>query len=183
MSSKTAEVRALTALHSENASLNINPLSMLLSGLIDAAVGGGIKNYRLVFFNNEYAVNNPDHMERVKRLKQLIEEQVCVWEYVCECDDWCGCGCVQIAVLRKGLDLHGKRIAPALKAMQQNLEARLEMMVSEVFPERRNKTKKVRDPLSMSFLCHTTSLLPQPSRSYTVKNVPLPPTPMEEWAT
>ena len=86
-------------------------------------------------------------------------------------------------MLRKGLDLHGKRIAPALKAMQQNLEARLEMMVSEVFPERRNKTKKVRDPLSMSSPCYTTSLLPQPSRSYTVKNVPLPPTPMEEWST
>ena len=75
----------LTALHSENASLNINPLSMLLSGLIDAAVGGGIKNYRMVFFNTEYTASNPDHAERVKRLKQLIEEQVhgCVWEYVC----------------------------------------------------------------------------------------------------
>ena len=89
VSSKIAEVRALTALHSENASLNINPLSMLLSGLIDAAVGGGIKNYRLVFFNNEYAANNPDHVESVKRLKQLIEEQVCVWGYmyICVCDE------------------------------------------------------------------------------------------------
>ena len=80
MSAKSAEVRNLTALHTENRSLNINPLSMLLSGLIDAAVGGGIKNYRLVFFNDEYTASNPGDKERVKNLKQLIEEQVCAYE-------------------------------------------------------------------------------------------------------
>ena len=67
--------------YSENQSLNINPFSMLLSGLIDAAVGGGIKNYRMVFFNKEYAASNPGDQERVMQLKQLIEEQV--WEYEC----------------------------------------------------------------------------------------------------
>ena len=76
VSSKTAEVRTLTALHLENRSLNINPLSMLLSGLIDAAVGGGIKNYRIVFFNPEYSASHPGDQERVQQLKQLIEEQV-----------------------------------------------------------------------------------------------------------
>ena len=60
-------------------------------------------------------------------------------------------------MLRKGLDLHGKRIAPALKAMQQNLEGRLEMMVSEVFPERRNKAKKVRFSLRVLSLSHDLS--------------------------
>ena len=60
----------------ENRSLNINPLSMLLSGLIDAAVGGGIKNYRIVFFNPEYSASHPGDQERVQQLKQLIEEQV-----------------------------------------------------------------------------------------------------------
>ena len=68
-----------------------------------------------------------------------------------------GCGCVQLAVLRKGLDLHGRRIAHTLKGMQQNLEGRLEEMVFEVFPERR---KKVRVPLSMSSLFHATLLPP-----------------------
>ena len=82
MDSKTSEVMTLTALQSENRSLNINPLSMLLSGLIDAAVGGGIKNYRVVFFNDEYAINNPDDVERVQSLKQHIEEQASgVWPY------------------------------------------------------------------------------------------------------
>lgn len=76
MSTKTTEVRQLTVLQSENATLNINPLSMLLSGLIDAAVGGGIKNYRIVFFNDTYIVSNPGDQERVTQLKQLIEEQV-----------------------------------------------------------------------------------------------------------
>ena len=39
---------------------------------------------------------------------------------------------LQLAVLRKGLDLHGKRIGPALLGMQQNLDAKLELMESEV---------------------------------------------------
>ncbi|CAI8007599.1 Dedicator of cytokinesis protein 3, partial [Geodia barretti] len=137
VSSKTVEVRTLTALHMENRSLNINPLSMLLSGLIDAAVGGGIKNYRIVFFNPEYSASHPGDQERVQQLKQLIEEQ--------------------LSVLRKGLDVHGKRITPALKGMQQNLEEKLEMMVFEVFPERRKK----------------------PVRSLTVR-APLPPIPQSE---
>ena len=88
VSSKTSEVRVLTALHSENKNLNINPLSMLLSGLIDAAVGGGIKNYRMVFFQPEYLASHPGDENRVKELKRLIEEQVrtgrrrmTVWEY------------------------------------------------------------------------------------------------------
>lgn len=75
MSSKISEVRTLTTLHKENSSLNINPLSMLLSGIIDAAVGGGIKNYRLVFFNNDYITRHPQDEERVQTLKKLIEEQ------------------------------------------------------------------------------------------------------------
>ena len=79
VSTKTTEVRVLTALHNENRNLNINPFSMLLSGLIDAAVGGGIKNYRIVFFNPEYVAGHPGNQERVKQLKQLIEEQVGGW--------------------------------------------------------------------------------------------------------
>lgn len=47
--------------------------------------------------------------------------------------------CLQLSALRKGLDVHGKRITPALKGMQQNLEEKLELMVFEVFPERRKK--------------------------------------------
>lgn len=43
--------------------------------------------------------------------------------------------------MRKGLELHGQRIAPALKGMQQNLEEKLEMMVFEVFPEKRKKVR------------------------------------------
>ena len=66
------------------------------------------------------------------------------------------CDCVQLAVLRKGLDLHGKRIAPALKGMQTNLEEKLELMVFEVFPERR---KKVSHEL-LGHGCPHPSLLP-----------------------
>lgn len=75
VSSKISDLRTLTALHKENSSLNINPLSMLLSGVIDAGVGGGIKNYRMVFFNNDYISRHPQDEERVQTLRKLIEEQ------------------------------------------------------------------------------------------------------------
>ena len=100
MSSKTAEVRTLTALYVENRSLNINPFSMLLSGLIDAAVGGGIKNYRIVFFNDKYTAGNPGDEQRVKKLKQLIEEQVC--GYQCLCMRVCVYGCMRVCVWLNG---------------------------------------------------------------------------------
>ena len=51
--------------------------------------------------------------------------------------------CLQLPVLRKGLDVHGKRITPLLKGMQLNLEEKLDEMVLEVFPERRKKVKCV----------------------------------------
>lgn len=41
--------------------------------------------------------------------------------------------------MKKGLELHGKRIAPALNGMQMNLEEKLELMELEAFPERRKK--------------------------------------------
>ena len=57
-------------------SLNINPLSMLLNGVIDAAVMGGIANYNKIFFAESYLKENPSHATGVKLLRQLIEDQV-----------------------------------------------------------------------------------------------------------
>lgn len=95
VSSKISEVRTLTTLHKENASLNINPLSMLLSGLIDAAVGGGIKNYRMVFFNTDYISSNRQDGERVQYLKKLIEEQASGGSV---CGGVWGCGSMCVSV-------------------------------------------------------------------------------------
>ncbi len=67
-----------------NAGLNINPLSMQLNGVIDAAVMGGVANYDKIFFNEEYTKQHPEHSDGVKQLRQLIEEQVnTICSYYC----------------------------------------------------------------------------------------------------
>lgn len=45
VNSKNQEIQHMTDQYSADNSLNINPLSMLLNGVIDAAVMGGITNY------------------------------------------------------------------------------------------------------------------------------------------
>lgn len=45
VSSKVKEITNLITEVSSNSTMNINPLSMLLKGVIDAAVMGGISHY------------------------------------------------------------------------------------------------------------------------------------------
>ena len=78
-----------------------------------------------------------------------VYECMGVWLYECMGVWVYGCmsglvyGYMQLAVLKKGLEVHGQRISAALKGMQQNLEEKLEMMVFEVFPERRKRVRTV----------------------------------------
>ena len=76
MESKNQEIQLQTAIYSTDRSLSINPLSMLLNGVIDAAVMGGIKNYKTIFFTQAYTYDHPEDADRVKQLRSLIEEQV-----------------------------------------------------------------------------------------------------------
>lgn len=48
MTSKLHELRTILSRYQADGSLNINPLSMLLKGMIDAAVMGGFSNYQKV---------------------------------------------------------------------------------------------------------------------------------------
>lgn len=82
-------------------SLSINPLSMMLSGIVDPAVMGGFSNYEKVggspspsgprpslaeplsrsappqaFFTDAYVQEHPEDLERIEVLKQLIALQV-----------------------------------------------------------------------------------------------------------
>lgn len=48
MESANKQLRALIGRHNVDPNLNINPLSMKLGGIIDAAVMGGVSNYEKV---------------------------------------------------------------------------------------------------------------------------------------
>ena len=56
--------------------LNINPLTMMLNGVIDAAVQGGTEKYREAFFSSKFKEGNPGSEGDVSTLKKLIGQQV-----------------------------------------------------------------------------------------------------------
>jgi len=53
--------------------------TMTLSGVIDAAVNGGVKNYKEAFFTQVYKDSNPDKVnsndEKIEALKKAMQEQ------------------------------------------------------------------------------------------------------------
>lgn len=51
---------------------------MLLNGVVDAAVMGGIVNYEKAFFNDEYLKRHPTKkdIEKLDKLKDLIALQI-----------------------------------------------------------------------------------------------------------
>ena len=80
MQAKNKELLGLIQSHKKPGK-NINPLSMALNGVIDAAVMGGVDNYEKAFFNANYRQQNPQDDDLVAELKKLIIEQVGSWKH------------------------------------------------------------------------------------------------------
>uniref|UniRef100_A0A3B3YXL9 Dedicator of cytokinesis 5 n=1 Tax=Poecilia mexicana TaxID=48701 RepID=A0A3B3YXL9_9TELE len=82
-------------------SLSINPLSMMLSGIVDPAVMGGFSNYEKAFFTDTYIQEHPGDRERIGVLKQLIA--------------------LQIPLLEDGIRIHGEKATEQLKPLHNRL--------------------------------------------------------------
>ncbi|XP_073321957.1 dedicator of cytokinesis protein 5 isoform X3 [Pagrus major] len=82
-------------------SLSINPLSMMLSGIVDPAVMGGFSNYEKAFFTDTYIQEHPEDHERIEVLKQLIA--------------------LQIPLLADGIRIHGEKTTEQLKPLHNRL--------------------------------------------------------------
>uniref|UniRef100_A0A3Q3M374 Dedicator of cytokinesis 2 n=1 Tax=Labrus bergylta TaxID=56723 RepID=A0A3Q3M374_9LABR len=95
-------------------SLPINPLSMLLNGIVDPAVMGGFANYEKAFFTEEYTQQHPEDRDKLLRLKDFI-----AW---------------QIPLLGRGISLHGKRVADDLRPFHERME--------ECFKQLKKKVEK-----------------------------------------
>uniref|UniRef100_A0AAR2IJN8 Dedicator of cytokinesis 2 n=1 Tax=Pygocentrus nattereri TaxID=42514 RepID=A0AAR2IJN8_PYGNA len=94
--------------------LPINPLSMLLNGIVDPAVMGGFAKYEKAFFIDEYTQEHPEDKEKLSRLKDLI-----AW---------------QIPLLGRGIVLHGKRVTDDLRPFHERME--------ECFKQLKKKVEK-----------------------------------------
>ncbi|KAG7241416.1 hypothetical protein INR49_025616 [Caranx melampygus] len=82
-------------------SLSINPLSMMLSGIVDPAVMGGFSNYEKAFFTDTYIQEHPQDHERIEVLKHLIA--------------------LQIPLLADGIRIHGEKATEQLKPLHNRL--------------------------------------------------------------
>jgi len=84
------------------------PLSMNLSGVIDAAVMGGVDKYRDAFFTGSYLAANPEHKEFVSQFAVAMEHQ--------------------LAILDKGLKLFTAQCDETLKPLTIHLHTTLQKM-------------------------------------------------------
>ncbi|XP_034086797.1 dedicator of cytokinesis protein 2-like [Gymnodraco acuticeps] len=94
--------------------LPINPLSMLLNGIVDPAVMGGFAKYEKAFFTEDFTQQHPEDRDKLLRLKDLI-----AW---------------QIPLLGGGIALHGKRVMEALRPFHERME--------ECFKQLKKKVQK-----------------------------------------
>uniref|UniRef100_A0A8C0IUV5 Dedicator of cytokinesis 1 n=1 Tax=Chelonoidis abingdonii TaxID=106734 RepID=A0A8C0IUV5_CHEAB len=98
--------------HLNDADLPINPLSMLLNGIVDPAVMGGFTNYEKAFFTEKYMHEHPEDHEKIEKLKDLI-----AW---------------QIPFLAEGIRIHGEKVTEALRPFHERMEACFKQLKEKV---------------------------------------------------
>ncbi|RXN19004.1 dedicator of cytokinesis 1 [Labeo rohita] len=98
--------------HLNDSSLPINPLSMLLNGIVDPAVMGGFANYEKAFFTEKYIQEHQNDQEKIEKLKDLI-----AW---------------QIPNLAEGVRIHGEKVTEALRPFHERLEACFKQLKEKV---------------------------------------------------
>uniref|UniRef100_A0A3Q2DTW0 Dedicator of cytokinesis 1 n=2 Tax=Cyprinodon variegatus TaxID=28743 RepID=A0A3Q2DTW0_CYPVA len=97
------KISSMVQRHLTDPNLPINPLSMLLNGIVDPAVMGGFANYEKAFFNDKYMQEHPEDNEKIDKLKDLI-----AW---------------QIPHLAEGVRIHGEKVTEALRPFHDRMEA------------------------------------------------------------
>uniref|UniRef100_A0A8C5AEI3 Dedicator of cytokinesis 2 n=1 Tax=Gadus morhua TaxID=8049 RepID=A0A8C5AEI3_GADMO len=106
------KILALINQYQTDFSLAINPLSMLLNGIVDPAVMGGFAKYEKAFFTEEFTQQHPEDRDKLLRLKDLI-----AW---------------QIPLLGAGISLHGKRVMEDLRPFHERMEECFKQMRKKV---------------------------------------------------
>ncbi|NXW07367.1 DOCK2 protein, partial [Fregetta grallaria] len=88
--------------HQNDHSLPINPLSMLLNGIVDPAVMGGFAKYEKAFFQESYLQEHPEDEGNIEKLKDLI-----AW---------------QTPLLAEGIRIHGRKVTDDLRPFHERME-------------------------------------------------------------
>ncbi|CAI9619026.1 unnamed protein product, partial [Staurois parvus] len=98
--------------HMNDPNLPINPLSLLLNGIVDPAVMGGFANYEKAFFTEKYMQEHPEDLENIEKLKDLI-----AW---------------QVPFLAEGIRIHGEKVTEALRPFHERMEVCFKQLKEKV---------------------------------------------------
>ncbi|NXJ99781.1 DOCK2 protein, partial [Corythaixoides concolor] len=88
--------------HQHDPALPINPLAMLLNGIVDPAVMGGFAKYETAFFQESYLQEHPEDKGNIEKLKDLI-----AW---------------QTPLLAEGIRIHGRKVTEDLRPFHERME-------------------------------------------------------------
>ncbi|KAL0974067.1 hypothetical protein UPYG_G00214930 [Umbra pygmaea] len=111
MESTNEKILTMINQYQADDALPINPLSMLLNGIVDPAVMGGFAKYEKAFFIEEYIHQHPEARDKLDRLKDLIAWQI---------------------VAGSGISLHGKRVTDDLRPFHERMEECFKHMKKKV---------------------------------------------------
>jgi len=106
VNNKTDELRDLIdKVEKASPPVDVGPLSMILNGMIDAAVQGGTQKYMEAFLSSDFLKENPDQesADFVKALKTGLGDQ--------------------IELLKTGLNLYGQKCDPKLQDHFKHLQS------------------------------------------------------------
>ncbi|KFW85434.1 Dedicator of cytokinesis protein 2, partial [Manacus vitellinus] len=98
--------------HQNDPSLPINPLSMLLNGIVDPAVMGGFAKYEAAFFQESYLKKHPRDAGNIEKLKDLI-----AW---------------QTPLLAEGIRIHGQKVTEDLRPFHARAQQCFEQLRAKV---------------------------------------------------
>jgi dedicator of cytokinesis protein 1 len=101
------KISSLVDQHRADPSLKVDPLGMILNGVVDAAVNGGIANYKL-FYTEDYLRMHAQDREFIQKLRQATT--------------------TQMMILKSGLDIHRAKVHEALLPFHTHMESRYHEM-------------------------------------------------------
>ncbi|XP_064631450.1 dedicator of cytokinesis protein 1-like isoform X3 [Lineus longissimus] len=104
-------MRILIEQHQNVANLAVDPLGMLLNGIVDPAVNGGISKYKY-FYSDEYYQANPGTQtkELIRKLREVTAKQV--------------------NLLFTGITIHGMKVVPSLRPLHEHMVQSFDEMKS-----------------------------------------------------
>ncbi|XP_021375284.1 dedicator of cytokinesis protein 1-like isoform X4 [Mizuhopecten yessoensis] len=107
------KINLLIEQHTTDPTQSASSLGMLLNGVVDASVNGGITNFK-IFYSDDYGESEKD-MNLVIKLKELT--------------------CNQMILLREALNIHKKKVTDDLKPFHLHMEQRFEEMCNLIKQE------------------------------------------------